>query len=230
MTSRRHAIGLFAVALIIATGGSVLAAGQYPGGFDWQYTVISALASRKYNPEGSRWLAGALALSMALLFPAVQFLRRGQAPKGVGWRAVTVLQCGLAAALLLGLERLLIFHLSDVIGSAHEALAVLAFLCVYAGLVTLYVVHMRRGDASKWSIVAILAPLAAAAAGQLVLYLAQRDIGWVGVRWREIGIPVWLSLAFWQWLAVVTLWLALGHLIVAQDGARSAASETPNGS
>jgi hypothetical protein len=37
-----------------------------------------------------------------------------------------------------------------------------------------------------------------------------------------MGVPVWLSFAFWQWLAVAFLGLGLGYLVVASG--RSAAS------
>jgi len=49
-----------------------------------------------------------------------------------------------------------------------------------------------------------------------LLWLGQRDVGWVDVAWRELGIPVWLSFAFWQWVAVALLWVGLGHLLMSR--------------
>jgi hypothetical protein len=59
-------------------------------------------------------------------------------------------------------------------------------------------------------------PLAAIAITQFWLYIDQRDLGWVDTGWRAMGIPLWLSFAFWQWLAIVTLWLGLGALSLTQ--------------
>ena len=47
---------------------------------------------------------------------------------------------------------------------------------------------------------------------ELWLYLEQRDVGWVDTNWREKGLPIWLSFAFWQWLSIALLWVGLGML------------------
>jgi hypothetical protein len=35
--------------------------------------------------------------------------------------------------------------------------------------------------------------------------------------WRAMGVPFWLSFAFWQWLAVAMLGTGFGHLVLARD-------------
>jgi hypothetical protein len=56
-------------------------------------------------------------------------------------------------------------------------------------------------------------PVVAIGITQFWLYLQQRDLGWVDTSWREMGIPLWFSFAFWQWLAIAILWMGLGVLV-----------------
>ncbi len=190
-----------------------MAARHYPGGFDWVYTVASALASRKHNPDGSAWFAGALFLAMVLLWPYVTAIaKRHAAPSATAKFAIIAMRTGLVCGALLGLEKLLIKDLSNWIYKAHEILALFTFIGLYFGILTLLVQAMLRKKAFVIPLLTVTAPLAAIAITQFWLYLGQRDLGWVDTSWREIGIPLWLSFAFWQWLAIGFLWLGLGLL------------------
>ncbi len=102
----------YLAALFTMTIGFLYAAHQFPGGFDWVYTVASALMSQKHNLSGSFWFSASMSLTMLLLW----------------------------------------------------------------------------------------------------LYLTQRELGWVDASWREKGIPIWLSFAFWQWWMIASLWVGLGML------------------
>ena len=196
------------------TTGTVVAALQYPDGFDWVYTVASALASQKHNPEGSVWLAGGLGLAMALLWPYVSVLKsiRPDAGSATAGLAIVALRTGLVCGALLGLEKLLIRDLSNWVYKAHEILALLTFAGLYFGVLTLLVRSLLRQLAFAFPLFLVAAPLAAIAITQFWLYLDQRDLGWVDTNWRAMGIPFWLSFAFWQWLAIGFLWLGLGSL------------------
>jgi hypothetical protein len=167
----------------------MLAASYFPGGFDWAYTVASELASKKHNPQGNFWFAGALMLAMALLWPT-----------------------GLLSGALLGLERLLIRDLSAQFYKAHEILGLFTFFGLYFGIVSFLVPAMLRQKAHVFTLMLIVSPLLAIGITQFWLYLDQRDLGWVDTGWRAMGIPVWLSFAYWQWLAIGFLWLGLGLL------------------
>jgi hypothetical protein len=59
----------------------------------------------------------------------------------------------------------------------------------------------------------VASPLVAISMTQFWLYIEQRDLGWVDTSWREMGIPLWISFAFWQWLAIAALWVGLGLLL-----------------
>ncbi len=207
----------YGLGLAVFLLGIERAASAYPDSFDWTRTVVSALASQKHNPDGSAWFAGGLALAVALLWPATNRLRP-PAGRWDGWARVSIvtLRAGLVFGMLVGVERLLIHHLSDLVRKGHEAIALLAFLGLYLGVFGLYVHRARQKTACVWAVLPVLVPLVAIGLSQLALYLDQRDLGWVDRDWREEGAPVWLSFAFWQWLAVAVLWGGIGHLLVTR--------------
>lgn len=207
----------YALSVCTIVAGSLLAARSYPGGFDWTHRVMSALASQKHNPDGSAWFAGALGLAMALLWPVVTAVgSSGTAPPPAGRRsrAVLALRAGIVCAILVAVDRLVFFHLSDVLRKGHEILALGAFAGIYAGVVGLQVAHLRRGHGHVWSVILVLVPLVAVGISEFVLYLGQRGIGWVDHDWSQDDLPVWARFAFWQWLAATGLWLGLGHLLL----------------
>src|SRR6187551_3084413 len=107
---QRRALRWYAAATGIFGVGIWGAAARYPGAFDWAYTVISALASRKHNPDGAAWFAGAIAAAMACLWPVVvQLTRDGAAPRWVQ----AGLRIGVVCGVFVGLERLAFYHFSD---------------------------------------------------------------------------------------------------------------------
>jgi hypothetical protein len=141
---RRAWIG-YGAALAVFAAGVALAAAAYPGGFDWQYTVMSRLASRRHNPDGSLWFSIGLAVSMLLLWPVMERIRP-RAPGAGSATAAIALRAGLVFAALVGLERTVFVHLSGVVDKSHEALALLAFLSLYVGLLAVYVQRVASGE------------------------------------------------------------------------------------
>ena len=112
----------------------------------------------------------------------------------------------------MGAERILIHNLSDWVYKAHEILAILFFLGLYFGVFGLLVQAMLCQRIYVIPVLLVASPLLAIGITQFWLYLEQRDLGWVDTSWREMGIPLWLSFAFWQWLAIGFLWAGLGLL------------------
>ena len=209
--SLRRALWWYGVATAILAVGIPAAAARYPGSFDWAYTVISALASRKHNPDGAAWFAGALAGAMACLWPVVTQLTRGSATP----RWVTVaLRVGVVCGVFVGIERLVFYHFSSHVRKGHELIALVAFLTFYLGIVGLYAHRVRQRRAFWWPAILVVVPLLGVGFRELTLYLAQRGVGWADYDWRGHGTPLWLSFAWWQWLAAGLLWLAVGHLLV----------------
>lgn len=200
--------------LLVLSCGLVLAALLYPGGYDWVYTVASALASQKHNPAGNFWFASALVLAMILLWPYVSAFKQARNPAFPATEkfAIAALRTGLICGALLGLEKLLIHNLSDWIYKTHEILGLLTFLGLYSGILTLLVLAMHRHKIYAFPVIMLTSSLLTIGINQFWLYLDQRDLGWVDTSWREMGIPFWLSFAFWQWIAIGFLWLGLGLL------------------
>jgi len=176
--------------------------------------VASSLASQKHNPTGSIWFAGALSLAMILLWPYVSSLKKAQLPAlpATAKFAISALRTGLICGALLGLEKLLIRDLSNWVYKAHEILGLLTFMGLYFGIFVLLAQVMLRKKIFALPFLLVASPLLAIGITQFWLYLDQRDLGWVDTSWREMGIPLWLSFAFWQWLAIGFLWLGLGLL------------------
>jgi len=205
----------YSAALVVFCSGSTVAALYYPAGFDWHYTVASALASRKHNPTGSAWFAGALSLSMLLLWRYVSILKK-VLPKPLPAVAIIsfiALRTGLASGAALGLERLFIRDLSSWIYKAHEILGLLAFSGLFIGTLCLLIYAMLRSRIYVFPALLVAGPLVAICVTQFRLYIEQRNLGWVDTSWREMGIPIWVSFAFWQWLAIAALWMGLGLLV-----------------
>ena len=206
----RWKIAAWSYALAVTTfwAGVVTAVRIFPNStYDWMYTVVSTLASRKYNPEGGRWFAIALGLSMLALWPVASYLRGT-----VGDRRwpILALRAGILFGVAVGLERLAFVRFSSLVHNGHEALAVGTFAGLYTGLLGLYWQRVRHGSLGA---LVVAAPLVAIFVAQTLIYFDQRHLGWVNYSWREMGVSPSLSFAFWQWLAVATLWIGLGHLL-----------------
>jgi hypothetical protein len=209
----------FALALALFATGAALSAARYPEQpYDWMYVVMSALASRKHNPDGGYWFAIGLGLSMLALWPVVSRLRDAAGP-GARW-PTAALRAAMLCGVAMGAEWILFDHLSDLVHKAHELLALGTFVGLYLGVLGHYAARLRRGGRGWPGSLAVAAPLLAIGITQLALFLDQRDLGWVDVGWRALGVPAWLSFAFWQWIAVATLWLGLGHLLATADSRR----------
>ena len=138
--------------------------------FRLDYEVMSALASSKHNPEGGRWFAGGLVLGMATLFPVSNALRREAAVNGTRseLRWANTLAIGIAGGVLVGLERLFIYHISDSLNKAHEAIAVLSFMGLYLGALGIAIerAKSRIDPANRWTAYIIAGPLIAIGASR----------------------------------------------------------------
>jgi len=219
----------YLAALLVLCVGIMVAAWNYPGGYDWLYTVATALASRKKNPAGSVWVASALSLSMVMLWPCVSALKqrlRVSATRAARL-AIGTLRIGLVCFALVGVEGLLIRDLTNWIYKGHEILALAGFLGVYLGILGLLAQLMFHQRLYVVPVLLIASPLLVLGITQLWLYLAQRDLGWVGPDWRAMGIPIWLSFAFWQWLAIAFLWTGMGLLVLVKTGSPQSDRKLP---
>jgi len=211
---RKQAFYWYLAALFVMTAGLLLAAHHFPDGFDWPYTVASALMSQKHNPMGSFWFSVSMTLSMVLLWPYVSSLQQGlfsNSPRTTR-RLINVIRIGLISGMCLGVERLLIVDLSHWFYKAHESVALLTIVSLYFGIIGLLIQSRLQQRRYRFIVLLVVILLFAVSLNLLWLYLTQRELGWVDTSWREKGIPVWLSFAFWQWWIIAFLWLGLGLL------------------
>jgi uncharacterized membrane protein len=225
---RTGAILCFAAAAVSVTLGVTLSARHVPGGFDWAYTVISRLASNRRNPDGAPWISGLFLLAMLLLWPVTGHLARTMRRAGRTPRLpILGLRIGLIAGATLGTEGLFALDLSPLGRKAHEVIAMAAFFGFYAGVLGLYLHRIRYSAASGWPAFLVTMPLVAVGITQIALYFDQRDLGWVNTGWRELGVPILLSFAFWQWMAVALLGMGLGYLVAVRDPEEAARGSPP---
>ncbi len=206
----QRALIFYLSALLVMLTGILLSAQYYPGDFDWAYTVASALMSQKHNPNGSAWFGVAMSGSTFLLWFYVSVLR--QSIPGVN-KSFKFIQLGLVCGMLLGLERLIFYDLSRLIHKAHELIALLTFAGLYFGIIGVMVRLWQQDRRARMLVLLAAIPLSIVSIQLFYLYLTQRHLGWVNVTWREMGIPIWVSFAFWQWWMIGSLWLGLGVLM-----------------
>jgi hypothetical protein len=220
-TRRVAVLGLWPAAVVSLVVGIWWGAALYPGRFDWQYQVISNLASRQDNPDGYLVFCVGLGLCFLLLLPLPSYFSLRLRSTGVAlarFSAITLL-VGMLCSIAVGAERIVIRDLGEHIHKGHEAIALIAFVGLVVGVAGFLLgtlrLHRRAGSLPGWLLLAlfmgVMAPIACTAASQLYLYLSQSDLGWVGPSWREMGVPLYLSFAFWQWLtgvgAIIDLFL-----------------------
>ena len=226
-TSARRALCAAALFGLLAFWcGLWLAAERYPSGYDWRYITISRLGYADRNPDGYRWAWGGLALcafgGLCWSTVLIRDWRRdgtGRRPLGI-WALALGFICMVSCASLPGGFPLF--------PRGHDIFAVAAFFGVCIGIVQL-TFHMteqglRRGargfPLSPRLLAGLLAglalsPILIAAATQAYISQARPDLPWVGLEWRALGAPVYLSFALWEWVTCAALSLYMVGLCLA---------------
>lgn len=190
----------------------LLAGGRYPSEYDWRYMTISSLVYRDRNPDGYLWARAGLALcGMAGIYwtalrvrtrnpPGCADPAAGMRTMGLGYLSMT--GCALLPEWQLGIPR------------GHDLLALAAFIGICVGLVraTFQAAELSAtaddppaNHRLRSGILAGLAlsPILLAGLAQAYVSYALPGLPWVGLTWRARGIPVYLSFAFWEWVACV---------------------------
>jgi len=192
---------------------------HFPGGYDWRYEVMCRLGYPSANPEGSVLWSAALALTCIMGLPCAGYFSKRLAPcapKIVSF-ARTALSSGLLAGLLVAADGMLLPKLNDLAYKLHEIIATFAFAAIFFGVLAFWYAAMRWLRASRrWTLGAcgfisalVAAPLAGAMLSQAYLFYVPNDLGWVDREWADKGVPVYLSFAFWEWLAIAAVYVGL---------------------
>jgi len=191
--------------------GLWMAARRYPSEYDWRFITISRLGYADRNPDGYRWAWGGLMLCGlgGLCWTAVllrDWRRHGTGRRPVGmWALVLGYVCMVGCASLPGGFPLL--------PRGHDFLAVTAFFGVCIGIMQMTFQVTERSLRQRTRSLLLsprfyagllaglpLSPILIAAVTQAYISHARPDLPWVGLEWRVLGAPVYLSFALWQWI------------------------------
>jgi len=203
--------------LLAYWAGMLLAAGHYPGGYDWPYTTISSLVYAERNPGGYLLARAGMVLCgvAGLYWTARQAQGSGRWPRArtagtsaLGCGYLCMASCAVLPERSLGLPR------------AHDALALVAFLSLCIGTVlgafaslspaaSEYPVSGSRRMYAGLLATLALAPVVLAAVAQAYVSHALPALPWVSPAWRARGVPAYLSFAFWEWTTCAALSLTL---------------------
>lgn len=209
-------------------------ASHFPGGYDWRYEVMCRLGYTTANPGGCAYWSWALTLTCVMGAPCCGYFHarlRGASP-GISSFARATLAAGLAAGFVIGLDGIVIPKLNGIAYKLHEGVATFAFAAIFFGVIGFWLASLwwlRLERRWTWSACALLSvfvafPFAGAMVSQAYLFFVPNDLGWVGREWAEQGVPVWLSFAFWEWVAIGGIYVSLyvmAFLLPAEPDARA---------
>jgi hypothetical protein len=193
-----------------------VAAHQYPTEYDWRYMTVSSLLYADRDPAGHLWATGGLVLCglCGFFWASVSAGRWFDIAAGERSGAIKALQCGyFFMACAAAIPRSVL-----IVPKGHEMLAIFAFIGVWLGMIclmlqTLERTLLRRIDGSKrrvrW-LAAVLTggavlPIVLAGTAQAYVFFDLPDLSWVNLSWRDRGVPVYISFAFWEWVTCAVL-------------------------
>jgi hypothetical protein len=194
-------------------GSLIAAATFFPHGYDARYTVISSLASPRDNPHAYGIACAGLALSGFLLIPFAFFLQRRLKPFSPGM-SIWAGRFFLLGAICLTLSALIVpghYRILG-IGRSHEHLAQISSVAFCVALIlylrailclppSLAVLRLLTG-------VVVILPVTALIVSRLSLFLAYECSS--SMIYHAVKGSLWSSLALWEWVGAVCIYLFLG--------------------
>jgi hypothetical protein len=192
--------------------GMVMAGRRYPSEYDWRYMTMSSLVFPDRNPAGHLWASAGIVLCglCGLCWVAARDWNQdgaGESPIGISALRLGFFCMAVCAVLP---ERLL------PVPKGHEILALMAFFNLCLGLmqrtfhtVKRYLLLRARSSPGGARLYAgllaggALSPILLASFAQGYVSYAFPELPWVSLSWRALGVPLYLSFAFWEWVACV---------------------------
>jgi hypothetical protein len=205
--------------------GICAAARRYPSEYDWRYITISSLVYPDRNPAGHVWASAGVFICglCGMCWVTAVAARYGQE---AGRRALGIWALRLGFACMAGTALLTERPLQ--VPDLHEILAVTAFLGICSGLIWQALHVLQRGSrarqggstrgvriSSRVLAGAALAPIVLAGLAQAYVGYARPELPWVNLSWRTLGVPAYLSFAFWEWVTCGVLSAYMAALSVA---------------
>jgi hypothetical protein len=199
----------------------VLSAHRFPDEYDWRYMTMSVLIYPERNPNGHAWASAALIACAVSGLIWLSVLRETLCLRERG-----ILTTGYLCMILSSLLPERWFSIRN----GHEFLAIVGFISVGCGLVLVSGHTTQRQPANKPSrripmspAVIAFSPIAIAAVTQAYLTWWRPELPWVGLAWRTMQVPLYLSFAVWEWItcALLSAYMAGIGLMVKEHTCRT---------
>jgi hypothetical protein len=189
------------------------------GSFDWRYRTLSSLSSASTNPAGYAFCCLGLSVSFAMGLPLCGYIRarfEPHTPK-TAWFSFRSLKVGFLGAVAVGVERLFDQSISPHIHKMHEYISIVTFFGLLLGLagfwlcLTRWLLQERQWPLWGVTVLSLISvgPIIGTGLSQAYLYFIPNNLGWVGPHWADLGVPLYLSFAFWEWLTCVGIFVYL---------------------
>ena len=194
------------------------------GSFDWRYRTLSSLSSASTNPRGYPFCCLGLIASFGMGLPLCRYIRVRFEPVApqVAWFAFRALKIGFLGSVAIGFERLFTQSISLHIHKAHEYVSIVTFFGLLLGIAGFWICLTRwllkERQWPVWTLVVLslvsVSPILGTGLSQAYLYFVPNDLGWVGPHWAELGVPLYLSFAFWEWLTCAGIFIYLFMILL----------------
>ncbi|HME56327.1 MAG TPA: hypothetical protein VKM55_29275 [Candidatus Lokiarchaeia archaeon] len=184
----------------------------FPTAYDWRYMVLSALSEPGDNPAGYLFPTIGMTIAGLLMIPFPGYYQKKlgkicRGSTGVGSFFMIVAIVG-----MIGLSTISLVVTG--IKNFHEILAGLAFIgIIFAG--SFYGCPIIKDNAKgakqfnmrlfRISMIVMWSPVVGMAASALYIAIVNPPWSWTGFSWIAMGVPPWMSFAFWEWLLFVAV-------------------------
>lgn len=219
----------FPLATLCFVCGAVISAYCLEGTFDWRYRTLSSLSSATSNPHGYAYCCLGLMVFFTMGLPLCGYVSVRFAPIApkTAWFSSRALKVGFLGVIAVGLERLFAPSISLHIHKAHEYMSIVTFCGLLLGIAGYWICLTRwLLNERQWPVWALSAlslfsvgPIIGTGLSQAYLYFVPNNLGWVGPDWAELGVPVYLSFAFWEWLTCVGIFVYLFLILLCLPAA-----------
>ena len=196
-------------------GALIMASTFFPRHYDWERTVISSLGSPRDNPQG-HWIAVAgLVISGLLLVPFEALLEKRLGSRAPKWTKAAG-RLFLIAAICLLLSAIVAPGHYRILGLSrtHEHLAQISGVAFCLSLFFYLIAVLRVAGTQRWirlaSLLLVLLPLLMLLASRLALVAAYEFHATTA--YQDIRASLWCSLALWEWIGSVCIYLFLGTI------------------